>query len=193
MPRSFCRTPCMHCSVHLQLSSESQCRFSFVRLGHAATVRPGALHAASSPWPAPRTHAWPIPGVGSDEPRRRWKLLRWLHLPWRPARARARSPRHPAPPNAPWLSACPCHASARPWHRRRGPASTERAPCRRRAAPPPFRRAHPQHQVPARLAPKWDRWTSTTMPKPLIPLHIPGTAVITRRRSPFTATASGCL
>ena len=26
-----------------------QCRFSFVRLGHAATVRPGALHAASSP------------------------------------------------------------------------------------------------------------------------------------------------
>ena len=36
------------------------------------------------------------------------------------------------------------HASARPWHRRRGPASTERAPCRRWAAPPPFRRTHPK-------------------------------------------------
>ena len=144
MPRSFCRTPCMHCSVHLQLSSKIQCRFSFVRLGHAATVRPGALHAASSPWPAPRTHAWPIPGVGGDEPHRCWKLLRWLRLPWRPARARARSPRHPAPPNAPWLSACPCHANARPWHCRRGPASTECAPCRRRARAAPFCRTHPQ-------------------------------------------------
>ena len=153
----------------------------------------GTFLAASPSCPELHTRAWSLPGVGSSEPHRRWELLRWLHLPWRPTRARALSPRHPAPPKAPWLSACPCRASARPWHRRRGPASTERAPCRRRDAPPPFRRAHPQHQVPARLAPKWGRWTSTAMPKPLIPLHIPGTAVITRRRSPFTATASGCL
>ena len=120
MPRSFCRTPCMHCSVHLQLSSEIECRFSFVRLGHAATVRPGALHAASSPWPAPRTHAWTIPGVSGDEPHRCWKLLRWLRLPWRPARARARSPRHPLPPIVPWPSAWLMHASAPPLHRRGG-------------------------------------------------------------------------
>ena len=130
--KTFCRTPAVHCLCQVQKVQRFS-RFPFVRLGHAATVRPGALHAASSPWPAPRTHAWPIPGIGSNEPRRRWKLLRWLRLPWRPARARARSPRHPVPPNIPWLSACPCHASARPWHRRRGPASTECAPCRRRA------------------------------------------------------------
>ena len=42
MPRSFCRTPCMHCSVHLQLSSEFSVSF-FLRQtrtrGHSAPWR----------------------------------------------------------------------------------------------------------------------------------------------------------
>ena len=73
----------LSCTVPLQIQKVQRFSylFSFVRLSHAATVRPGALHATSCPWPAPRTHAWPIPGVGSNEPRRRWRLLRWLHLP----------------------------------------------------------------------------------------------------------------
>ena len=112
----------------------------------------GTFLATSPSCPELHTRAWSLPGVGSSEPRRRWELLRWLHLPWRPTRARALSPRHPAPPNSPWLSACPCRASARPWHRRRGPASTERAPCRRRAAPPPFRRARPKHPNPGQFS-----------------------------------------
>ena len=152
MPKSFRRTPGRHCFRRLpekfRFSEFSQCRFSSVTC-HPSPVPPGALRTASPPWPEHRTHAWPIPGVGGDEPRRRWRFLWWLHLPWWPARARARSPRHPAPPNVPWLSACPCHTSARPWHRHRGPASTERAPCRRRARAAPFRRARPKHPNPS--------------------------------------------
>ena len=182
----------MHCCCSKFRKIQFQCRF---RPSVSITRRQCAwLDARSPSLLSGASHACVEPS---------WR--RWRAGPPSPASSAASGPpvvadrrhttaeRRSAPPKAPWLSACPCRASARPWHRRRGPASTERAPCRRRAAPPPFRRAHPQHQVPARLAPKWDRWTSTTMPKPLIPLHIPGTAVINRRRSPSTATASGRL
>ena len=46
----------------------------------------GTFLAASPSCPELHTRAWSLPGVGSSEPRRRWELLRWLHLPWRPTR-----------------------------------------------------------------------------------------------------------
>ena len=112
----------------------------FQSRGHSAL---GTFLAASSSCPKLHTLAWSLPGIGSALAHPRRRLLRRRDLPWRPTEGTPRQnavQRRPKPPGSPRGL---MHASARPWHRRRAPASTERAPCRRRAAPPPFRRAHP--------------------------------------------------
>ena len=151
MPKAFCRTPELHCSFANSENSDfsvifrssasltrSQCTWHVPRI---PSLLSGASHACVEPswhrWhagpPLPASSAASGPPVAAD-------------------RRHTTAERRSAPPKAPWLSACPYRASARPWHRRRGPASTERAPCRRRAAPPPFRRARPKHPNPGQFS-----------------------------------------
>ena len=64
MPGSFCRTPCMHCSSHIQLNSEVQCLSSSVtsvtssqcawHVAHGQACLSGASHARL----APSWHRW---------------------------------------------------------------------------------------------------------------------------------------
>ena len=110
---------------------------------HVATVHLARCTRLFLPGQHPRTRAWRLPGVGGALGRPRRRVLRWPN----PRSSRQGTERRlnavrrrPTPLCSPRGL---MHASARPWHRRRGPASTERAPCRRRAAPPPFRRARP--------------------------------------------------
>ena len=112
----------------------------FQSRGHSAL---GTFLAASSSCPKLHTRAWSLPGVDSVLARPRRRLLRRRDLPWRPTGG---TPRQNAVPRRPSLPGSPrglMHASARPWHRRRGPASTERAHCRRRARAAPFSRTRP--------------------------------------------------
>ena len=123
-------------------------------IGHPSTVRPGALRTTSSPWPERRIPPWTDAGVGGGEPRRRWQFLCWLHHPWRPARARARSPRHPSPPIIPWPFAWLMHASAPPLHRRRG-RQAQGTPSTADGPTPPRSIEHPPKLlILARLVPK---------------------------------------
>ena len=115
----------------------------FFRVQSQAHSALGSMLAAPPSCPELHTRAWSLPGVGGALARPRRRLLRRRDLPWRPTEGTPRQnavQRRPKPPGSPRGL---MHASARPWHHHRGPASTERAPCRRRAAPPPFRRAHP--------------------------------------------------
>ena len=151
MPISFCRTPCMHCCCSKFRKIQSQCR---LRSSVPLTRR-------QCTWHVPRSLSL-LSGASHACVEPSWR--RWRAGPPSPASSAASGPpvvadrrhttaeRRSAPPKSPWLSACPCRASARPWHRRRGPASTERAPCRRRAAPPPFRRARPKHPNPGQFS-----------------------------------------
>ena len=129
-----------------------QCHLQFRQFqsrGHSAL---GTLLAASFACPKLHTRAWSLPGVGSALARPRRRLLQRRDLPWRPTKGTPRQnavQRRPKPPGSPRGL---MHASARPWHHHRGPASTERAPCRRRAAPPPFRRARPKHPNPGQFS-----------------------------------------
>ena len=146
MPKIFCRTPELHCSFAFSEKFRKfrfQCRFLRQRFRHMLTV-----HLARSSPPLPpvwsTTRAlglflasvacWPalagvFCGVGTSRGSRQGTERRLNAVRCRPTPLC--SPRGLM------------HASARPWHRRRGPASTEHAHCRRRARAVPFCRTRP--------------------------------------------------
>ena len=143
MPFSFCRTPCGHCYCSKIQKSSVSVSCAFVSSSHAFTV-----HLARSSPPLPTVWSttrslglflasvarWPalagvFCGVGTSRGGRQGTERRLNAVRRRPTPLC--SPRGLM------------HASARPWHRRRGPASTERAHCRRRARAAPFCRTRP--------------------------------------------------
>ena len=132
MPRTFCRTPELHCSFANSENSVSVSIFDR-----------GSVTCPQCPWHVPRrlfllsgasrTRAWRLPGVGGAPGRPRRRVLRRPRPRYSRQGARTAAQRRSAPPIAPWLSAWP-HARQRttvaqpPW-----PASTERDLCHRRA------------------------------------------------------------
>ena len=97
------------------------------------------MPTAPSPWPAPRTRAWRLPGIGGARARLRQRVPR--RQSHRSGRQGA-TLRHNAVQHRPNLLRAPrghLLASARMQHRRRGLARTERVLYRRRAVRP-FRR-----------------------------------------------------
>ena len=139
MPKSFCRTPCMHCYCSYSVNSEFQCRFSVSNFSHMPTVllarcsQPlplvrsttralGAFLASVAPWPA---CAGVLCGGRTTVTVDRGATLRHNAVRRRPILLRA--------PRGHLL------ASARMQHRRRGLARVERVLCHQRAVRP-FRR-----------------------------------------------------
>ena len=83
MPKSFCRTPGLHCYYASSENSEFQCRFFVSVQSHVKCV-PGALCTAPPPCPEYRMRTWLVPGVGGTLAHLRWHLPRRQNLPWRP-------------------------------------------------------------------------------------------------------------
>ena len=75
MPKSFCRTPGLHCYYASSENSQFQCRF-FVNVQSHVNCAPGALRTAPPPCPEHRTRTWLIPGVGGTLARLRRRVLR---------------------------------------------------------------------------------------------------------------------
>ena len=135
MPKSFCRTPSMHCccsyseifrfSVVSSSEFQSHVNFAF-----------GTLLTAPPPCPELHTRAWLVPGVGGALARLRRRVLRRQNH--RNGRQGA-TLRHNAVRRRPNLLRAPrghLLASTRMQHRRRGLARVERVLCRRRAVRP---------------------------------------------------------
>ena len=108
MPRPFCRTLGVHCCYSYSVFSIVFVRQFQSRVDSAL----GALHAASSPWPAP-------PHVRLASSQRRWRpwppapaCLAAAEPPWQPTGDGTAAQRRSAPPIAPLLSAWP-HACQR--------------------------------------------------------------------------------
>ena len=138
MPKSFCRTPGLHCYCTSSEIQKVQCRF-FVRVQSQADCAPGALRMVPPPCPEHHTRAWLVPGVGGTLARLRRRVLRRQNH--RSGR-QGTTLRHNAVRHRPNLLRAPrSHllASARMQHLRRGLARAERVLCRRRAMWP-FRR-----------------------------------------------------
>ena len=132
MPKTFCRTPELHCSFANSENSD----FSVILRSSASLTR------SQCTWHVPRNPSL-LSGASHACVEPSWR--RWHAGPPSPASSAASGPpvaadrrhttaeRRSAPPKAPWLSAWP-HARQRtpvaqpPW-----PASTERALRRRRA------------------------------------------------------------
>ena len=138
MPKSFCRTPGLHCYYASSENSEFQCRF-FVRVQSRAECAPGALCTAPPPCPEHHTRAWLVPGVSGTLARlRRRALRRQNHCNGRQGATLRQNTVRRRPT---LLVASRGHllASARMQDRRRGLARAERVLCRRRVVRP-FRR-----------------------------------------------------
>ena len=193
MPESFCRTLGMHCYCSYSVNSESSVSFLRQNFSHMPTVR---LARCSQPLPVVRSSTHALGAfLASVAP---WPACAGVSCGGRSTVAADRKQNGGTTPLGAaqmswWLrvaTSLPAHACSTVAMARHAPSAL---PAADGPAPPRSAELTPKHHIPARLAPKWDRWTSTTKPKPLIPLHIPGTAVITHQRSPFTASALGRL
>ena len=135
MPKSFCRTPGMHCCC----SYSEKFRFSVVSSSEFqshANCAFGSLLTASPSCPELHTRAWRLPGVGGALARLRRRVPRRQNH--RNGRQGA-TLRHNAVRRGPNLLRAPhghLLASARMQHRRRGLARAERVLCRRRVVRP---------------------------------------------------------
>ena len=136
VPKTYRRTPGMHCSCQSsEFSVQFQSSVSFSSEPHVdlASSRSGALLPVPPSYPPCRTVAWAVAGVGGElaeehRPRER-RQQHSLRLPERRSEGR----RRPAPPTPPeayaWPSSSPCVLQ----HSRRGLRGAEHALCRRRA------------------------------------------------------------
>ena len=137
----------LSCTIPLQIQKSSEIQFSVsfssVNFSHAATVRLARCTRLFLPGQRPRTRAWRLPGVGGALGRPRRRVLQQPN----PRGSRQGTERRlNAVRRRPMPLCSPrglMHASARPWHRRHGPASTEHAHCRRWARAVPFCRTRP--------------------------------------------------
>ena len=151
MPRSFCRTPCMHCSVHLQLSSEIQCVFP----SSDSVTRPQcALARCTQPLPLDQhpartlgrflaSVATSLAGVGSF-----CGGCTFRGGQQGPEPSRHATRRRPTPPGSPRVPAMPAHA--------RGTVVVARQarnvlPAADGPAPPRSVETHPKLLIQARL------------------------------------------
>ena len=163
MPKSFCRTPGLHCYFALSEKFRNSEKFSFsvvcvrqfLSCVHSAF---GTFPSASSYCLEHHTLTWPLPGVGGTMAHPRRSLPRRRDLPWRltggknggstPFRAAHR-------PSALRVASCvPAHA--------RGTATVAGKHGTRSLPPtgprrPVLSNSPPKHQTPARLAPKRNR------------------------------------
>ena len=122
MPGPFCRTPCMHCSSHIQLNSEVQCRSSSVtsvtssqcawHVAHGQACLSGASHVRLVPsWH--RWHPGP-PALASSAAAESPVATNRRH----PAAQHRSAPPKP-PGSSAWPSPLPAHACstvAVAWH-----------------------------------------------------------------------------
>ena len=136
VPKTYRRTPDMHCSCQVQKFSV---RFSHRRRflqNHGvdlASSCSGALLPVPPSYPPRRMVAWIVAGVGGELAEehhpREWRQQHSLRLPERRSEGR----RRPAPPTPPGASAWPSSPLDTLQHRRRGLSGAEHAHCRRRA------------------------------------------------------------
>ena len=90
-----------------------QCRFSLVRVQSRAHSAPWHVAQGPSPWPAPRTRAWHLPGVGGALARLRRRVpRRQNHRSGRQGTTPRQNAvrRRPSPPSSPRGPAMPAHA-----------------------------------------------------------------------------------
>ena len=132
MPKTFCRTPELHCSLHFQKNSVSvsSCVRQFHSRVHSAL---GTFLVAPPSCPELHTRAWSLPGVGGALARPRRRLLLRRDLPWRPTEG---TPRQNAVPRRPKPLALrvslPCQrtpVAPSPWPGKHGTCSLPPAGC----------------------------------------------------------------